>query len=190
MVTKITKKEYLEKIINYGVRRLGFVPLSVQRDKVFLKAVLQHDPEVLLFLPEKLLTQDNFWNTNPKKRYLLLKSDIAKSVPAKMIEWIVDEKSSVVGMDFFKSEFVQFKDLTEDAKMKLGLSFLIEGRQPPLYVSGYIDGFTIKSKEDLKTYKGNLILRDMVVKILDEGNSLSSNESNSSCDDVIGSYKI
>ncbi len=63
----MTKKEFLEKIIKNGVKRIGFVPLSVQRDKAMLKVVLQEDSEVILFLPDELQTPENLWNKNPKK---------------------------------------------------------------------------------------------------------------------------
>lgn len=188
MVKKITKKEYLEEVINLGARRLGFVPLSIQTDKVFLKAVLQHDPEVLLFLPEKNITDEIFWNTNEKKRYLLLKFDIAKKMPGKMIEWMIDEKSSLVGMEFFKEEFPQFKDLTESAKIKLGLSFLIEGRVPPAYVSNYIASFTFKTKEDLKISKRSLILKEQIGKILNE--ELGDVYNDESLSQSVNSYKL
>lgn len=178
----MTKKEFLEKIIKNGVKRIGFVPLSVQKDKAMLKVALQEDPEVILFLPDELHTPENFWNTNPKKRYLLLNSkEINNKLPAKMVEWIIDDRTSVVGMSFFKYEFPQFKNFTENAKNKLAISFLIENRAIPPYLIDSVRNFSSLNKLELKEYKSNLILNESLVKIMDEqmkkSNTISNNDS-------------
>lgn len=83
-----------------------------------LKVALQEEPEVILFLPDELHTPENLWNTNPKKRYLLLNSkEIKYKLPAKLIEWIVDDRTSVVGMTFLKKNSLNLKILQKVLKI-------------------------------------------------------------------------
>ncbi len=59
----------------------------------------------------------------------------------------------MVGLPFFKEEFPQFKDLTENAKNKLAISFLIENRAVPAYLSRNVCDFSSLNKNELKEYK-------------------------------------
>lgn len=169
MNKKITKKEYLERIINEGAKRVGFVPLFVQEDKSLLKVVLHQDPEALIFLPDYLQTQENFWSTANNKRYVLLSAPgINEKLPAKMIEWILDEKNSVVGFPYLQKEFPQFNDFTENAKRKFAISCLIEGRRIPVFAEAYSLEFQSCSINELKEFKYKLILMESLGKIVNE----------------------
>lgn len=156
-----------------------------------LKVALQEEPEVILFLPDKLHTPENLWNTNPKKRYLLLNSkEIKYKLPAKLIEWIVDDRTSVGGMTFFKEEFPQFKDFTESAKNKLAISFLIENRAIPNYLANSVRDFSSLNKIEEKEYKANLILNESLAKIMEDQMKKSDTVSSNENDDFSFDYKI